>query len=189
MVRSLKKIIRRNEYLYLFFRMARMWLIRFLGGYNGVAATANFLQRSKISKDLILGAYSSIGPGAYICPRVKMGNYVMTAPNLSIVGDDHRTDQVGIPYIFSGRPDLQATEIGHDVWIGRNVTIRSGVIIGRGALIAMGAIVTKDVEPYSIVAGIPARKIRMRFNEQDILVHDKMLMSTPKLIRYCDTQL
>lgn len=188
MIRFLKKVVRRNESLYLRCRMARMWLIRWTSGYQSVAPTANFLGRSKISKDLSLGDYSSIGPGAYICPRVKMGNYVMAAPNLSIVGDDHRIDQVGVPYIFSGRPDLQITEVDHDVWIGRNVSIRSGVRIGRGALIAMGAVVTKDVEPYSIVAGIPAKKIGMRFSEQEMLAHDQMLMSTPKLMRYCEGQ-
>lgn len=54
------------------------------------------------------------------------------------------------------------------MWIGKKVMIRSGVKIGDGAIIASGAIVTKDVEPYSIVGGIPARHIRYRFDEDDI---------------------
>ncbi|MDC3105305.1 CatB-related O-acetyltransferase [bacterium] len=59
-------------------------------------------------------------------------------------------------------------EIGNDVWIGNNVTLFDGIKIGDGAIIASGAIVTKDVEPYSIVGGIPAKLIRMRFTEEQI---------------------
>lgn len=58
--------------------------------------------------------------------------------------------------------------IGNDVWIGAGVRIFQGVTIGDGAIIAAGAIVTHDVEPYSIVGGVPAKKIRMRFTEEEI---------------------
>lgn len=60
------------------------------------------------------------------------------------------------------------TIIGNDVWIGNNVLIKDGITIGNGAVIGMGSIVTKDVEPYSIVGGAPAKIIRYRFDEQDI---------------------
>lgn len=60
-------------------------------------------------------------------------------------------------------------EIGNDVWIGNNVTLFDGIKIGDGAIIANGAIVTKDVEPYSIVGGIPAKVIKMRFTEEQII--------------------
>lgn len=58
--------------------------------------------------------------------------------------------------------------IGNDVWIGENVLIKGGVKIGDGAVIAMGAVVTKDVPPYSIYGGVPAREIRKRFSEENI---------------------
>ena len=60
------------------------------------------------------------------------------------------------------------TYIGNDVWIGANVVIKSGVKIGDGAIIGAGAVVTKDVEPYSVVVGVPARVVRKRFNEEII---------------------
>jgi phosphonate metabolism protein (transferase hexapeptide repeat family) len=55
--------------------------------------------------------------------------------------------------------------VGHDVWIGHGAIILPGVTVGHGAVIAAGAVVTKDVEPYAIVAGVPAKRIKWRFNE------------------------
>lgn len=61
-----------------------------------------------------------------------------------------------------------SAEIGNDVWIGENVTILGGVTIGDGAIIGAGAVVVKDVEPYSIVGGVPAKEIRKRFSDDEI---------------------
>ena len=60
---------------------------------------------------------------------------------------------------------LPRTIIGSDVWIGQNVLIRAGVTIGIGAVIGAGSVVTKDIEPYSIAVGVPARHVRYRFDE------------------------
>ncbi len=70
--------------------------------------------------------------------------------------------------------DNDFCKIGHDVWIGRGVTIVSGVTVGNGAIIGAGAVVLKDVAPYEIVGGIPAKHIRYRFSEQQIEVLDKI---------------
>ncbi|EGR0419660.1 DapH/DapD/GlmU-related protein [Vibrio cholerae] len=65
--------------------------------------------------------------------------------------------------------------IESDVWVGCNVTILKGVTIGRGAVVAAGSVVTKSVERYSIVGGVPAKKIKSRFNIDEIRLHEKAL--------------
>jgi phosphonate metabolism protein (transferase hexapeptide repeat family) len=65
---------------------------------------------------------------------------------------------------FFARRRAQRTVIGHDVWIGHGVTVLAGVTVGDGAVLAAGAVVAKDVAPYAIVGGVPARRIRDRFD-------------------------
>ncbi|MEN8662498.1 MAG: CatB-related O-acetyltransferase [Lentimonas sp.] len=68
-------------------------------------------------------------------------------------------------FLYSDTEHRYFSEIGSDVWIGARVTILGGVRIGHGAVIATGSVVTKDVDPYSIVGGVPAKHIRHRFDE------------------------
>ena len=70
---------------------------------------------------------------------------------------------------FFARRKERSVAIGHDVWIGHNAIIMPGVIIGNGAVVGAGAVVTRNVEPYSIVAGVPAKRIKMRFAD-DLIV-------------------
>ena len=65
--------------------------------------------------------------------------------------------------------------IEDDVWLGCNVTILKGVTIGRGSVVAAGAVVTKSCEPYSLIAGVPARVIKKRFSAEVIVEHERML--------------
>ncbi|MNH49033.1 Chloramphenicol acetyltransferase [compost metagenome] len=62
----------------------------------------------------------------------------------------------------------KSVTIGHDVWIGSRAVIMAGVSVGHGAVIAAGAIINKDVEPYTIVGGVPGKPIRKRFDEQTV---------------------
>mgnify|MGYP001020427694 FL=1 len=65
--------------------------------------------------------------------------------------------------------------IEDDVWVGCNVTILKGVIIGKGTVVAAGSVVTKSCPPYSIIGGNPAKLIKMRFTEEEIKEHDRIM--------------
>ena len=128
-----------------------------------------------VSHDLKAGAYTYIGPNCMIYPNVIIGKYTMLASDVYIIGGDHNYRTPGIPSVFNGRDMPQKTIIGDDVWIGSKSIIMCGVKIGNGAIIAAGSVVTKDVEPYAIYGGIPAKKIRMRFSAEEIQLHESIL--------------
>jgi len=124
--------------------------------------------------------------GCNIGPGVTVGAYVMFAPEVSIIGSDHRFDIPGKPIIYSGRPCFQQTIIEDDVWLGYRAVVLAGTKIGRGSIVAACAVVTQDVKPYSIVAGVPAKAVSRRFcSENDMIVHDAMLNKPPQTGTYC----
>lgn len=121
---------------------------------------------------LSLGSHSFIGPRCWLAvDDLTIGNFCMLAGRVAIVGGDHRFDVVGTPSILSGRDVSHPVVIEDDVWIGHNATIMHGVRIGEGAIVAAASVVTRDVEPYTIVGGVPAKSIRMRFPSEDIEIH------------------
>ena len=85
--------------------------------------------------------------------------------DVTIITRNHRFDRTDIPMMEQGFEEERPVYIGNDVWIGDRVLILPGVHIGDGSIIAAGAVVTKDVPLYSIAAGVPARKIRDRFEK------------------------
>lgn len=125
----------------------------------------------EIGDNFYLGKHSSIETNCVI------GNNVIIANHVGIVGRyDHNYQQIGVPvrlamqirdedYDWKGKGEL--TTIGDDVWIGYGAIIMSGVHIAVGSIIAAGSIVTHDTEPYSINAGVPAKKIRSRFETKE----------------------
>jgi len=130
----------------------------------------------------------AVGRGTYGEPRIlhwgedatlKVGAFCSIADGVTIfLGGNHRSDWI-TTYPFSvfresaktivGHPATKGdVVIGHDVWIGAYSTIMSGVRVNNGAVVGACSVVTKDVPPYSIVAGNPAKFIRLRFTEADI---------------------
>lgn len=118
-----------------------------------------------------VGRYSSIAKGLKFMGAKHPVEWVSTSPvfynQQALVATYQQDHQAGIP-----AQEFDASKgrvfIGNDVWIGENVTLGHGISIGDGAVIASNAVVTKDVEPFSIVGGIPAQKIRDRFEPQVI---------------------
>ena len=110
-------------------------------------------------------------------PKLKIGNFCSIAPGVIIIlGGYHFVDRLTtypLSIIFNtsnsdDRYHKGDIEIGNDVWLSTGCTILSGVKIGDGAVIAAGAVISKDVEPYTVVAGNPQRVVKKRFSDKDI---------------------
>lgn len=93
--------------------------------------------------------------------KIKIGNYVHTGANVMIIAFNHAFDTRDIPTIEQDYYDADVT-IGDDVWVGGGSIILAGVTIGKGAIIAAGAVVNHDVPEYAIVAGVPAKVVKVR---------------------------
>jgi acetyltransferase-like isoleucine patch superfamily enzyme len=134
-----------------------------------------------------LGAYSYARSGTVLKAVKSLGRYCSLAENITIGSGEHPTDWLSTHPFQYGRStvsrefskiadfdylrlpkDRGPIVIGNDVWIGDRAMIMRGVTIGDGAIVAAGAIVTKDVAPYAIVGGVPAKEIRKRFNDETI---------------------
>jgi len=94
--------------------------------------------------------------------NVKIGSYVLLAPEVIVLNLGHITTSLEIPMLLQGARSYPQTIIENDVWIGARAIIMPGVHIGRGAIVAAGAVVTKDIEPYDVVGGNPAKLIKKR---------------------------
>lgn len=107
-----------------------------------------------------IGSFCSIANNVVIGGSQHPMEWVSTSPVFR-----HGKDSVKTKYYEHMFEDGKTTTIGHDVWIGRNAIIKQGITIGTGAVIGMGSVVTKNIEPYTIVGGCPAKEIRKRFDE------------------------
>ena len=128
------------------------------------------------NKDMKFGNRVQFGKKCVLHCDIEIGNDVLVAGNVSFVGrDDHNYEEIGKRIWDSGRGDTFKTIIGNDVWIGHGSIIVAGVIVGDGAIIAAGSVVVKDVAPYTIVGGNPAKYIKNRFNSIDLVKHKEIL--------------
>ena len=148
-------------------------------GYNRICSKA-YVSKTYLGFGSYIGRYSSI-ISAYV------GRYTSIGPHVKITSGNHPIKtfvsthpafysirlQAGFTYVDKQLFDEELgekyhTKIGNDVWIGDDALIVAGVTIGDGAVIAAGAVVTKDVPEYAIVAGVPARIVKYRFNPAEI---------------------
>lgn len=137
-------------------------------------------------ENISIGNNVALGSGLKILTtraKVSIGNDVMFGPNVTVITGDHRIDILGRPMISLTDQDKlpendQDVVLEGDNWIGSGVIILKGVTIGRGAIVAAGAVVTKSIPQYAIAAGVPARIIKMRFADEQIIEHEEKLRIT-----------
>lgn len=134
---------------------------------------------------------SEIGDHSYVNSKTiinysKIGKFCSIASNVQFGLGIHQTNIISThPAFYSNAKvfktfadknyfkEFEEISVGHDVWIGNNVVIMGGVNIGNGSIVAAGAVVTKDVKPYEVVGGIPAKHIKYRFDEELITTIQK----------------
>lgn len=110
-----------------------------------------------------IGSFCSLADDVYIGGSAHPMEFVSTSP----VFLSHK-DSVKTKFSHHDYKNFPRTTIGHDVWIGQGAKIRAGVTIGHGAVVGLGAVVAKDVRPYAIVVGNPAREVRRRFDDKSV---------------------
>lgn len=157
--------------------------------YNSEFGVYNYISENTTLTNVNIDDFSYIGSNSFL-HNVSIGKFTCIGPNVKIGLGEHPTSKfVSIhPMFYSTAKQVgftltdtqlfqeyNNTKIGNDVWIGSNAIIRGGISIGNGAVIAAGAVVNRDVEPYNIVGGIPAKVIKKRFTDDIIskLLHFK----------------
>ena len=138
----------------------RVWAARLIGARLG--NNVNIEHGAEFDAGLVLGDNSALGVDAEALGPVVIGNDVMMGPECVIITRNHAHARVDVPMIQQGYEEYRPVTICDDVWIGRRVIILPGVTVGKGSIVSAGSVVAKDVEPYSVVGGVPAKKIKSR---------------------------
>lgn len=138
-------------------------------GKNTVSNGCNF------SGKIHIGYATTLGSNNFFAGDINIGKYCQIGSDVAIHSTNHPIHYLSTyinANLFNGDlvrlKEMKKITIGNDVWIGHNVIIVGDVTIGNGAILAAGSVVTKDVAPFSIVAGVPAKQIKMRFSNQII---------------------
>ncbi len=143
--------------------------------YNSkIGAGSKLKQGTHICRQSVVGKHTFVGRNCSL-DQATIGNYCSIAPNVFIGPGVHSIDFISTSqriatHLIGHELVSNKTIIGSDVWIGVNSVIMQGVKVGDGAVIGANSVVTKDVEEYSIVAGVPAKQLRMRFPKEKIKI-------------------
>lgn len=167
--------------LYRFLR--KLFSFIYVKKFNKYGTNINFdpISSTFSYSNINIGKNVFIGKGAFFSAshsKIIIGENVMFGPEVHIYGGNHVFNQVGVfmHQIMKNTDHIdEDIIIEDDVWIGGKVIILSGVVIGRGAIVGAGSIVTKNIKPYSIAAGNPAKQVQMRFSDHEIKMHEKKL--------------
>lgn len=127
--------------------------------------------KCKLEGDISVGRRTNLEPDCEVIGNVSIGNFCAIARRNLVQQTNHEMDKPALQMRFYEEvmdTKLEHTssgpvDIGHDVWIGAQSIVLSGVSVGDGAIIGAGSVVTKDVEPYAVVAGAPAERVKWRF--------------------------
>lgn len=123
------------------------------------------------------GDRCGVGNRCFVLADLETGDDVLIASYVAFVNkSDHLYDQVGKTIKASGTGPRQRITVESDVWIGHGATLVAPLHIGRGSIIAAGSVVVKDVPRYSIVGGLPAQVLKMRFTPEEIREHEDTLV-------------
>lgn len=146
----------------LFSKQIRYWICKHLFSECGKNVNIEHGADIGTGRHIKIGDNSGIGVNCWVRGPVEIGKDVMMGPEVIILTYNHRYDRLDIPMRLQGHMPAKKVVIEDDVWIGTRAIILPGVHIGKGSIIGAGAVVTKDVPPYAIVAGNPARIIKYR---------------------------
>lgn len=147
-----------RPYALFFPKLRRFFISRYL---EKCGRALRVKKGAEISLNAQVGHESELGTNCIIQANVQLGDHVIMGPDVKIYSRNHKFDRLDIPIQKQGK-NYYKTKVGNDVWIGANVIITAGCNIGDHSIIAAGAVVTNDVEPYSIVGGVPARLVKKR---------------------------
>ena len=134
-----------------------------------------------------LGNYVRLGNLVHIEANCTIGDYSGLSSRVALIGRlDHDYKTIGVPFNFASfvggramkgsyRQEEDEVSIEEDVWVGHQSIVLTGVRIRRGTVVAAGSVVVHDTEPYSIVAGVPAKKVGERFTKDEIEIHERKI--------------